>query len=91
MDVDALDFVAINPHYNPLKYQPDGLCTTRKECDSMAAEASGDDGDYDMEWAGVPTQLLLPTATRDTSSPATLSNRDGSDWAFRAIATYDRH
>lgn len=41
----------------------------------MAAEASEDDGDYDMEWAGVPTQLLLPTATGDTSSPATLSNR----------------
>ena len=41
----------------------------------MAAEASKDDSNYDMEWAGVPSQLLLPTTTRDTSSPATLSNR----------------
>ena len=41
----------------------------------MATKASEDDGNYDMEWAGIPSQLLLPTTTGDTSSPATLSNR----------------
>lgn len=68
MDTDVLDFVAINPHYNPLKYQPDGLCTTWKERDKKAAEASNDDQDYGMDWISAP---LPPSMATDTSSPAT--------------------
>ncbi len=70
-DADALDFVAINPHYNPLKYQPDGLRTTRKERDLMAAEASDDGDDYSMDWTSAPIPPLLPSTANDTSSPAT--------------------
>lgn len=72
-DVDALDFVAINPHYNPLKYQPDGLHTTRRECNLMAARDSDDGNDYKMDWISVPSLSQPPLVIDSTSSPATLS------------------
>ena len=72
-DVDMLDFVAINPQYNPLKYQPDGLSTMRKEHDLMAAEASDDGDDYGMDWTSVPSLSQLPPVIDGTSSPTTLN------------------
>ena len=73
MDVDVLDFVAVNPQYNPLKYQPDGLRTTRKECNLMAAEASNNGDDYGMDWTSVPSLSQLPPVIDGISSPATLN------------------
>ena len=72
-DVDVLDFVAVNPQYNPLKYQPDGLRTTRKECNLMAAEASNNSDDYGMDWTSMPSLSQLPPVINGTSSPATLN------------------
>ena len=72
-DVDMLDFVAVNPQYNPLKYQPDGLHTTRKERDLMAAKASDNSDDYGMDWTSMPSLSQLPPVIDGTSSPATLN------------------
>ena len=65
-DVDALDFKAINPHYNPLKYQPDGLRTTWKEHDLLAAEASDNDNDY------ASPRLLVDTPVDTATAPESL-------------------
>ena len=65
-DVDALDFEAINPHYNPLKYQPDSLCTTWKEHNSLAVEASDDDNNY------VPSRPLVDTLADTATAPKSL-------------------
>ena len=66
MDVDALDFMAINPQYNPLKYQPDSLRTTQKEHDLMATKASDDSDDYSMDWTSAPSLPLLSLTVDDT-------------------------
>ena len=81
-DVDALDFEAINPHYNPLKYQPDGLRTTRKEHDLLAAEVSNDNNNYvsprplvdtPVDTATAPESLLPTTSVMPlTEDPAHL-------------------
>jgi hypothetical protein len=62
MDVDALDFEAINLHYNPLKYQPDGLRTTWKERDLLAAEVTTTTIMHrrDRLWTPRRTQLRPP-------------------------------
>ena len=65
-DIDALDFEAINPHYNPLKYQPDGLRTTRKERNLLAAEVSDDDNDYAL------SRLLVDTPVDTATAPESL-------------------
>ena len=72
-DVDVLDFVAVNPQYNPLKYQPDGLRTTQKERNLMAAEASDNGDDYGTDWTSVLSLSQLPPVLDGTSSPATLN------------------
>ena len=71
-DVDVLDFVAVNPQYNPLKYQPDGLCTTRKERNLMA-KASDNGDNYGTDWTSVLSLSQLPPVLDGTSSPATLN------------------
>jgi hypothetical protein len=72
-DVDALDFAAIRPNFNPMKYLPDGLRTTRKERDALAAMASDEDDDYSSEWVSVPIHIQPPPMTGETPSLDTTS------------------
>lgn len=70
MDPDALDFAAIHPNFNLMKYQPDGLHTMRKERDALAAMASDEDEELVPEIVHTPNPTLLSLEAGEAPSPS---------------------
>lgn len=70
-DPDTLDFAAICPNFNPMKYQPDGLRTTRKERDALAAIASDEDKELGPDIVSTPDPTLPSLEAGEAPSSST--------------------